>query len=437
MPSRNVTLTGTFTGLMSWDDGPDPPDPPTETIVVHPGDDLQDVHDRAPDGATIVLTPATYDGPLTSSKPLHWTSDTVAVGRVSGTAALPVITANGQTLTNTAKGASFTGLCFRSTSPSNTILVDTGEEFWLDRCQVLGDPIRGQHRGLLAHGKNAKVTGCYFDDHFEVGRDTQAISGYDGTDGLLIEDCYLSAASQPVMFGGADSSSEDRIPKRITMRHCHLTKNPDWYFADPATGRGMGQIKTAFELKCAVDVVVTDCVFEYCGTGGGSSGYLVLLTPRNQNNKAPWSCVRRVTFERCAFRYGGGGFQLLGTDDTHPSGPLDDLTITNVYMEGIDPTAGPWKGQGRIFLFNNGPANVHIDAFTATGANLNSACYFIGPLSGLQISNTIFPASKYGIKIDNPPGGQGWTDVVTKLAPDAVINLSPDDTGATVYPPFP
>jgi hypothetical protein len=436
MPTKEVVIRGT----LEWEGGdlPPGPQPPTETITLHPGDDLQNAHDTAPEGALIQLTPGTYQGPLTSSKALRWESaPSVPPGRIARAAVLPVITANGQTLTNTAAGASFTGLCWRSTNQSNTILVDTGERFLLDRCQVLGDPITGQHRGLLAHGKDARVVGCFFDDHFEPGRDTNAIGGYDGTNGLVVEDCYLSAASQGAMFGGGDSASAERNPRNILFRKCHFTKNPIWYYADPATGRGMGQIKCAFELKCAENVTVEDCTFEYCGTGGGSSGYLVLLTPRNQNNRTPWSCIKNVTFRRCAFRYGGGGFQLLGTDDTYTSGPLDGVTIEDVYMENIDPKAGPWLGQGRIFLFNTGPANVHVSAFTATGANLNSACYFIGPLTGLKMSNALLPESKYGIKIDNPPGGQGWDDVITKLAPDAVIDLQPDDTGAETYPPFP
>jgi hypothetical protein len=268
------------------------------------------------------------------------------------------------------------------------------------------------------------VRRCMVDDIFARGRDTQAVMGWDGTRNLVLEDSWLSAAGEAVMLGGAAARDEDHGPAFVAVHGCTLTKNPAWIT------NGM-QVKNALELKNARHVSVTDCVLEYAGTSEGQGGYLIVLTPRNQDGDTPWATVADVTIERCLARYGGGCLNVLGKDDVHPSGPLDGVTVRNVLFDQIDP-AGITGGSGRCFQFGNGPWNVALEALTVRGAGLSALGYFYGaPPAGLRVSNIVAPRTTYGWKVDG--GGMG-IDAVRAYAPDAAFTLLPADQGAAGYP---
>lgn len=414
--------------LAALDDSPTPPTPSDE-ITVPAGTSLQAAIDAAPDGATLLVEPGTFEERITVAKPLT-IKPTIAVVDGRATAVSPTVwlTSSGPTVTISGSHVNLTGLGVQSTNCDQDLLVDVGDHTVLDRCVLLGDPIKGQHRGIQAHGGNCQYLQCYVDNCFLPGRDAQALSGWDGTNGLLVDDCYLGGGAQSIMFGGADPSDESRTPRNVLIKRSTLSKSPDWY----ACG---AQIKCALELKNCLDFAIEDCVLDYAGISGGSTGYSILFTPRNQNNSAPYSSVQRVRVERCLCRYAGGGANLLGSDDANPSGPLSDVVFYNVEFRDMDPSA-ECGGQGRVFLLNSGNAhavaNVTIDSVTASGVNMKAGLYVIKAPSGLIVRNLVLPETKYGdVKIDG--GGSGW-DALLELAPDTVVDLTDDDTGASGVP---
>lgn len=293
------------------------------------------------------------------------------------------------------------------------ILVNVGKSLIADRVRVLGDPVGGGKRAIAANGEDQTFVRCFVDDIGRVGQDTQAVCSWDAGPGLSIIDSYLGAAGQSVMLGGADSLSSARVPSKVTIQSCQLTKNPAWF--------GMGwQIKCALELKSCVDVLVDDCDLEYAGIAAGQGAFLIVATPRNQGGKAPWSSVQRVTVQHCRGRFAGGILNMLGTDDTpnNPSGPLDTLRLTDSSFTDIDPK-GITAGAGRLFVFNSGPKNVTLDNLTVAGQNLSALGYFIQPAPGLTMTRLTMPVSRYGWKID--AGGAG-AKALKAFMPDCVLD---------------
>jgi hypothetical protein len=326
--------------------------------------------------------------------------------------------------TGSAQGATLRGIGVRNLVAEHELVADTGLGLTLDRCLLLGDAQRGQHRGIEANGVGLTVRQCTIDDIFAIGRDTQAIMGWNGTQNLVVEDCLLSAAGEAVMFGGATAVDAAHNPQTIRLAGCTLSKKVAWYAAG-------AQIKTALELKNATHVIVQDCILEYAGTAEGQGAYLIVLTPRNQDGDTPWATVGDVLIERCVARFGGGCVNFLGTDSEHPSGPLDGVALRNVLFDHIDSTQ-VWKGSGRCFQFGDAPRHVTLDGLTVRGANLAASGYFYGaPPVGLRVRNVITPETTYGMKIDG--GGMGLA-AVRAYAPDAVFELAATDTGASGYP---
>jgi len=408
--------------------GPTPPDPPAgNTIPVSAGTPLQPVIDGAPDWSVLVLEPGTYSGSLVLRKPvIVQPSVPVPDGRATA-AGLGVIIVGGtddDTISVLGDDVTLCGLTLRTPNKSRQLIGVTGRNVTIDRCSLLGDPDVGCHRGIMLNGAGALVNQCHVDNVFDIGRDTQAISGWDGTRDVVIDDCYLEAAGEVIMFGGADSTSPDRMPTNIRITNCTLTKNPAWY----AKG---AQIKNAFELKCAVNVVMENCILEYGGTAEGQGAYLILLSTRNQDGTAPWTTIQHVTITHCHCRHGGAGLKVLGRDDGQESVPMTDVVLDDVMFSDINPDQ--YGGDARGVCILGGPDALVLQNITIEATRLGTTLYLIPPPypTNLVLRNMKMSPSDYGMKID---GGGSGVEAWEAAMPDAVIELTPEDTGAADYP---
>jgi hypothetical protein len=265
------------------------------------------------------------------------------------------------------------GVEVRNTNTQADVVVVSGARTHLTGVRILGDSLLGGKRGVHYSGAAGELRGLYVDDIFRLDQDTQAIySDSMGPGGLLIDDCYLSAAGETIMFGGGDCPA-DRIPRGIRVSNSTLTKNPAWTVL-LAPGRHVQFVKNALELKNATDVIVEDCVLEYAGSSGQQGAYSIVLTPRNQGGTAPWSTVQDVIIRRCTGRYASGAVSIVGDDNLHPSGRLTNVRLENLTFTDLDGPA--FGGMGRIVYINRGPVDVTIDRLTASGTNLKSIVYF-------------------------------------------------------------
>jgi hypothetical protein len=399
-----------------------PPEPPSDVIDVAPGASLQAAIDTA--------------DALTISKPLHLVPLTPPANG-QATADASVWLASSATATVTimpeADTVTFTGIGCRNSNAQGEWFTVQGSRVLFDRCTGLGDPVHGQHRGWRLEGRSIRVVDCYADDVFLVGRDSAVIGGWQDCDGIEIERCYLRGGAETIMFGGADAPSADRMPRNIQITSCTLTHKPEWY--------AMGaQIKTPFELKCAVGVYMADCLLEYAGVAEGQGAYLMVLKCTNQNGKAPWTVVKDVVIERCLCRYGGAGVMLLGRDYTYGSEIMDNVTIRDCKFTGMNPegywSQGGYKGAGRCTNFDKAPNQVTFDAITMEGTNMSALGYFTNvpnQPTALTLRNWKYPPTKYGWKID--AGGGDVPPACTNLKalmPDLVYEITANDPGASV-----
>ena len=62
----------------------------------------------------------------------------------------------------------------------------------------------------------------------QVAADSQAIAGWNGSGPFKIENNYLEAAGENVMFGGADPKIPQLVPSDIEFRYNHCAKPVSW-----------------------------------------------------------------------------------------------------------------------------------------------------------------------------------------------------------------
>ncbi len=263
--------------------------------------------------------------------------------------------------------------------------------FTLDRLYIHGDPQRGQKRAIALNSADTVITGCYISDIKTIGQDSQAIAGWNGPGGYVIENNYLEAAGENVLFGGADPSIIGLTPTRIVIRGNRISKPLEW--RQPGVPRW--QVKNLLELKHARDVLIERNLFER-SWAQAQAGHAILFTVRNQDGGCGWCQVEDVRFLRNVVREVAAGISVLGTDYTHPSRQTTRIVVAHNLFEGLDREA--WGGDGYFLQLSEGARDLVFDHNTiiqrASGGIVKIAN---GRTDGFVFTNNVTGHGDYGI----------------------------------------
>jgi hypothetical protein len=229
------------------------------TITVPAGGDLQAAITAARPGDTILLAPgATYVGNF--KLPVHGGTEYVTIRSGASDALLPgvgqrispayaaslpkIVSSNNVAALRTAPGAAYWKLMFLELGPnanaSGTAL-DLGDgssaqyalsqvphHFIVDRVFIHGSPIHGLRRGIGLNSADTTIINSHISDIKGIGQDTQAIGGWNGPGPYWIENNYLEAAGEVVMFGGDDPKIPGLTPSDIVFRGNVLSRPLSW-----------------------------------------------------------------------------------------------------------------------------------------------------------------------------------------------------------------
>ncbi len=419
--------------------------PPTtgRVIAVPAGGDLQEALNRAEPGDVITLAAgATFTGPF--ELPRKAGSGWIVVRtsapdkslpapgtRVDPSAApaMPKLEAARGSVIDTATGAHhyrFIGIEIRPRSGAfltNLVQLGAGEtspdalphHIIFDRCYLHGDPERGSRRGIALNARSSAVVDSYLADFKEVGADSQAIAAWNGPGPFKIQNDYVEAAGEGLMFGGGDPSIPNLVPSDIEIRGNHVSRPLSWKEGEPGYEGKAWTVKNLLELKNARRVLIQGNLFEH-HWAQAQSGFAILFTVRNQDGSAPWSVVEDVTFADNIVRHAAAGINMHGRDDLHPSQQTRRVAIRNNLFEDI---GGPrWGGNGTLFQIINGTANVVIEHNTAVQTGKIIMTEGPAPQEDFVFRANLVPHNEYGIIGTGTGPGR---DTLDKYFPGAVV----------------
>jgi len=397
------------------------------TLTVPAGGDLQAALDRARPGDTIELEPgATFTGHFVLPAKDVKDADAFITLRTAGADARapqgrigPADAANfarlrtpdNEAALQTEAGAhhwrialiEITGaddgelLSLGSGSHNQTLTSQVAHDLVVDRVFIHGDPARGRRRGIGLNSAATTVTRSYISDIKAVGRDAQAICGWNGPGPFTISDNYLEASTENVLFGGADPGIKDLVPSDITITGNTMSRPTAWR-------NERWEVKNIFELKNARRVTVRNNVFEN-NWKAAQVGYAILFTVRNQDGACPWCEVSDVVFENNVIRHSAGAVSILGVDNNHPSKQTRGIVIRSNVFSDIDNER--WGGSGYAFLILGGPRDITIDHNTIVQEHGAGFLQVEGPkIQGFTFTNNIVRNHTYGLMgSDRAPGG--------------------------------
>lgn len=407
------------------------------TISVAAGGDLQAAIDAAAPGDTILLPAgAVFTGNFTLPAKggvafitiRSATADASLPGagtRIapSDASLLPKIRSdrNGAAL-HTAPGASYWRLLFveilpsESTSSANLLELGAGDStqttlsqvpqhLVVDRCYIHGVDAWDQRRGIALNSGDTQVINSYISDIKGVNQDTQAIAGWNGPGPYLIQNNYIEAATENVMFGGSDPFIPNLVPANITIRQNLISKPLAWQTSNYT-------MKNLLEFKNADTVLVEGNTIEN-NWAAGQQGYSILLTPRNQDGTAPWTVVQNVTIRNNVIHHVAAVFDIAGWDDLATSQQTNNLLVSNNLVYDVSRNYGTSLGpaNGWFAVIGNGPRGLTFDHNTIDNDGDDTLVFYSGStaagqyISGLSLTNNLLRDNLYGIfGSDSQPG---------------------------------
>jgi hypothetical protein len=267
------------------------------------------------------------------------------------------------------------------------------------------------------------ISNSYIADIKSASQDSQAIAGWNGPGPYLIENNYLEASGENIMFGGADPYVPDLTPSDITIRRNTIAKPLAWKSQS-------WQVKNLLELKNARDVVIAGNLFER-HWAGAQSGYSILFTPRNQDGRCPWCQVSNVRFEQNIIRDVSAGFSILGRDYNAPTGQTKNIVIANNLFDGLD--SKQWGGDGYFMQMLDDPRDITVDHNTVIQGQSGGIAKIDGTVEGFRFTNNIIGLGAYGvIATSRAPGNNS----IRAALPGSTISanvIADGDEG--LYPP--
>lgn len=381
-------------------------------IRVPAGADFQAALDMAQRGQTILLAPATFKGNFILRKKVGVGVITIRTDGLTDAAIPPGVRvtpiasplmaklgpleASVQTLNTdkAADGYAFIGVEFlpNLVLPDRplvmfgwdaTTVADLPHNITFDRVYMHGSPEKGGHTGCNCHGVNITLINSWLSDFWEVGRDSQAFGAYNGAGPYLIENNYLEASGENILFGGADPAIPGLIPSDIVIRR-------NYFFKPLAWKNKPGSVKNLFELKSAQRVLIENNVFENIWADA-QSGNAIVFTPRNQSGGCPWCIVQDVVFQNNVLKHVQTyAFNILGVDNnqvtTTPSGRI---TIRNNIIEA-----------GRGALVQDKVDGLTFDHNLLVGVGGQILALGGGPLKNVRVTNNVLRSGLYGITGD-------------------------------------
>jgi hypothetical protein len=179
----------------------------------------------------------------------------------------------------------------------------------LDRVYIHGDPKVGSKRGIALNSSDTSIVHSYISDIKAIGQDSQAIGGWNGPGPFLIEDNYLEAAGENVMFGGATPAIQGLVPSYITIRRNHFTKNLAWKTplvktpSATATAGGGGALAAS---TYAYRVVAYGACGNNQTCASTASAEVKATTSASGSVRISWSGVSGASYYRVYGRKAGG-----------------------------------------------------------------------------------------------------------------------------------
>jgi uncharacterized protein YjdB len=257
----------------------------------------------------------------------------------------------------------------------------------LDRVYIHGHSTLDLRRCVALNSVRSAIVDSHLSDCHSAGFDSQAILGFNGLGPFHIENNYLEAAGEVIMFGGAIPGTYGLVPSDIVIRRNHIRK--------PAAWKGTNwSIKNLIEMKSARRVLIEGNVLDGNWLQA-QTGYAILLKSSGSTSEA---VVEDVTVQFNRITNSGAGVGISGLDG-QATMFASRLTIVHNVMDNIN--VGIYTGAARLLQMGQGVRDIRFEhnTFVSTGSLVSAVLFTVlPPMDRLTFRNNIMSKGTWGVK---------------------------------------
>lgn len=306
---------------------------------------------------------------------------------------------------------------------TETLVADLPSDIALDRVWVHGWAHQATRRGVIGNGRSMTMVRSWCEEIHD-GNDSQCWISWNGAGPLLLEDNYLEAASENIMFGGGDPRVPGLVMSDVTIRRNHITKPLSWL------GKPWN-VKNLIETKSSTRVLVEENVIARVWAQG-QVGYAFVIKSTAQNSNCLPCGTSDWTIRRNLIDSVGAGFSIAGRADqrlayTDTAGVLRAATGTTdstnrrivIQENWIGPLVklGTIAVDARPVLFTSQNHDVALlgntfepSAIVKEAILFNTTSTWPNPVWNLTVSDNVLPRGQYGMGLSAIGEGlRAWT----------------------------
>lgn len=289
---------------------------------------------------------------------------------------------------------------------------DNPTKIIVDHCVINPpDNIQVVH-AVLNDGYKVSILASWFGNIKTYGsQDSQAVFGLDGRGAHVYNNSFFEAASESVMYGGADNRVDGMVPTNIEFRRCVFTKRVSWRNLPALPNGATLNEKNLFEIKNARRVYVESSAFSNHWDAGRSQYYSIVFKSAadspGSGQGSPWSVSEEIVLENNRISHVNGGINVV-RDFFHPGHVYDPLKPQHIRIINTlfdDLTAGRW-GTSRTWAFSMAGVDdllinhvSVIDSIDTPGDDRELLLY-LNTINSYrpEITDSVLPLNSYGIR---------------------------------------
>jgi len=240
---------------------------------------------------------------------------------------------------------------------SNPVTIDgCSGRFYMDRSWLRGSPTTDVRRGIYANGPYLWVEDSRITDIHTVGNESAGIGGFSGSQFHVHKNTTIEAASQAIIYGGADPYSPQTNtfdPADIFTDKVYALKPLSWLTTHGSYAGIAWTVKTGFEAKNMRRWVIDRSITQN-NWPSAQTGYAMLFQNLSDNNTNHLeNRVEDVVVRHHKFDYVAQGINLLSRV-AYGGGTLPVNKMNRMVFDNIGMTKVGGNNSGNETVIKNG-----------------------------------------------------------------------------------